>query len=85
MNPQFNLDAKDTAPAEECVAVTPHDSTNFPLGACRGLYVGTLGNVALVTDNGSVVVFVGVSGILPVRCTRVNATNTTATNIVALY
>ena len=67
-------------------AVTPHDSTGFT-EAARGLYVGGAGNVVAVDRNGNAVTFVAVpaGAILPVVCIRVNATNTTATNIVALY
>jgi hypothetical protein len=75
-----------SVPAEDASAVTPSDSTNLT-NAARALYVGTAGNIALVTVGGNVITFVNVQSgtILPVRTTRVNATNTTATNIVALY
>lgn len=75
-----------TVPAEDASAVTPSDSTNLT-SAARALYIGTAGNVTLVTIGGSVITFSNVQSgsILPVRTTRVNATNTTATNIVALY
>lgn len=76
-----------TSPAENAVAVTPHDSTDFTY-ACRALYIGGAGNVSLETVGGqSAVVFVGLPAgtILPVRATRVNSTSTTATSIVALY
>lgn len=73
-------------PAEDASAVTPSDSTNLTTAA-RALYVGTAGNIVLVTVGGNVITFANVQSgtILPVRTTRVNATNTTATNIVALY
>ena len=74
------------APAGVAVAVTPHDSTNFTNGECRALYIGGDGNLVAIV-NGSAVTFTGASAgtILPIRCTRVNSTNTTATGIVALY
>ncbi len=73
-----------TAPAEKYVAVTPSDSTVY---ACRALYIGTTGNVALRQESGATAVtFVGVPvGILPVGAYNVMSTNTTASNIVALY
>lgn len=73
-------------PAEDAAAVTPSDSTSLP-DIARSLYVGTAGNVALLTVGQNVVTFSNVQSgsILPVRVIRVNATNTTATNIVALY
>ena len=66
-------------------AITAHDSTNF--GApCRGIYVGTGGNVAVVGLDAVAVTFTNVpsGAILPVQAIRVNSTNTTASNMVAL-
>ena len=73
-------------PAEDAGAVTPSDSTNLT-SIARSLYVGTAGNVTLLTVGQNVVTFSNVQAgsILPVRVIRVNATSTTATNIVALY
>ena len=67
-------------------AVTPHDSTNLG-DLTRSIYVGGAGNVVAVMDNGNAVTFYNVpaGSILPIRVQRINATNTTATNIVALY
>jgi len=83
---QVMLDEKDTSPAVGAAAVTPADSdlTVFP---CRGIYVGGAGNVAIVTPQGDTVTFVAVpaGSILPVRAKQIRSTNTTATNIVALY
>lgn len=56
--------------------------------ACRGLYVGTTGDVAVVMSvGGAPVTFIGVQGgtVLPIRVRRVNTSGTTATNIIALY
>ena len=73
-------------PAEDAGAVTPSDVTNLTRTA-RALYVGGAGNVVVVTPSATVVTFTNVQAgsILPVRIRRVNSTNTTATNIVALY
>lgn len=72
-------------PAGHAEAVTPHDSTNFAR-EMEGLYVGGAGDVVVVLPSGTAILFVGVpaGAILPVRCKRVNNTNTTATSIVAL-
>ncbi len=72
-------------PAVSYFAVTPDDDTDFANNA-RGLYIGGAGNVVAVTLNGDAVTFsaVPVGTILPIFCKRVNATSTTATNIVAL-
>jgi hypothetical protein len=76
-------------PAISAYAVTPSDSVSFTQGACAALYVGVTGDVTAVvgSESGqSAVLFKAVPvGILPVSCTRVNNTGTTATNIVALY
>ena len=67
--------------------VTPNDSTDLALGTCRALYIGTGGDVSIVDLGGETVVFVGAlaGSVLPIQTARVNATGTTATNIVALY
>ncbi len=67
-------------------AVTPNDGTDLPMGQCLSLYIGGAGNVALDTPTASNVVFVGlaVGTVLNVAATRVRATGTTATNLVAL-
>lgn len=81
----LNLEAKNTAPAEDAFTVTPSDTANFTSGPARALYIGVSGDVTLITTGGNAVLFKAVPvGILPVRCTRVNATGTAATNIVAL-
>lgn len=66
-------------------AVVKSDSENFTQAA-RALYVGTGGDVVLVTKGGSTLTFknVGNGQVLDVRATRVNATGTTAADIVAL-
>jgi hypothetical protein len=80
------ITADATAPAHGAQAVTPSDSTVLP--GTRALYVGGAGNVAVVmSGNGATITFTGVTAgfILPVQVTKVMATNTTATNIVALW
>lgn len=72
-------------PSYEYEAVTTSDTVNLTKVA-RGFYIGVSGNVVLVLENGATVTFKAVPvGILPVRAKRVNATSTTATDIVALY
>ena len=77
----------DFSPARGAVAVTPSDTVNFAGGACRGLYIGTAGNVVVVDTAGNVVTYTSMAaGIVhPIQATRINNTNTTASNIVALY
>jgi hypothetical protein len=68
------------------VAVTPSDVTNIAGGPTFGLYVGGAGNVTAVMLSGEVVLFTAVpaGSLLPIQVTRVNATGTTATAMVAL-
>jgi hypothetical protein len=74
-------------PASNAVAVTTSDTVSFTAGECRALYVGVGGNISVFLRNGTSVTFVGVpvGSVLPVSVLRVNATNTTASSIVALY
>ena len=72
-------------PAENAIAVTPSDSVDLTGAPCRALYIGTGGNLSVIIG-GATVTFSNVAGgILPIRASRVRATGTTATNIVALY
>lgn len=74
------------APASRLFAITPSNSTDFTTDT-RAIYVGTAGNIAIVTAAGDVVTLSNVPAgtILPIRATRVNSTNTTASNLVGMY
>lgn len=74
-----------TGPAENAVAVTPHD-TNDLVNATRGIYVGVTGDIVVnMLGTGAQVTFKAVPvGVLPIRVTRIYLTNTTATNLLAL-
>lgn len=65
----------------DAAAVTPSDTTE--LHGC-GFYVGVGGNVAVVTEAGTSVTFVGVpnGGSVVLGITKIKATGTTATDIV---
>lgn len=67
------------------VAVTKSDSTI--LETTRGLWIGGTGDVAVIfADGGAAVTLKAVPvGVLSVQVTKVMSTNTTATDIVALY
>lgn len=77
--------ADATAPAYKLTAVTPSDTTVLP--TTRGLYVGTAGNISVVTNEGSTVTITGALGgvIYPFQVTKVRSTSTTASNILACY
>lgn len=73
-------------PVRSWKAVTPSDTVNLPAG-CVGLYIGGAGNIAAVGIDDVVATFtaIPVGGFLPIGPKRINATNTTATLILALY
>jgi len=65
--------------------VTPSDTVDLAAPA-RGLWVGGAGAVSVqMYGDGATMIFSGIPAgtLLPVQVTRVNATGTTATNIVA--
>jgi hypothetical protein len=75
-----------TGPYTNAVAVTPSDSADLTT-VTRALYVGAAGDVTLVDQASNTTLFKAVptGTVLPVRATRVKATGTTATQIVALW
>ena len=75
-----------TFPAEKAVAVTPHATNTF--AACRGVFVGTAGDlvVRFAGDTANVTLKNVVAGVThPWSITRVLASGTTATDIVVVY
>lgn len=71
------------------VAITKSDTTvydNSNMGPLSGLYIGGAGDVAVTTANGEVTTFsaVPVGTVLPITCSKVMSTNTTATLILGL-
>jgi hypothetical protein len=75
------------SPADSAASVTPNNSTDLGTHS-RGLYIGGAGNVKVdMAGDGTAVVFTGLlAGVVyPIRASRVYATDTTATNIVALW
>lgn len=81
------LSADATVSAHRASAITPDDVTELA-GPTRGVYVGGAGDLTVdMADGGPAVTFVGVlaGSLLPIQVTKVYATGTTATNMVALY
>ena len=74
------------SPANHAADVTPSDSAELAYVSKR-LWVGGAGNVTIVTAGGETVEYASVPAgtYLNVRARQVNATGTTATNIVAEY
>jgi hypothetical protein len=65
-------------------AVTTSDTAD---NSCMAIYVGGAGNVTVITEGGDTVTFTAppVGSIIPVRCTIIKATGTTATLLVRLW
>lgn len=69
----------------DAVAITTSDTVNLAR-VTDGIWVGGAGIVVAVFPGGKTVNFTCVAGqLLPIRVTRVNATTTSATLLVALY
>lgn len=68
------------------LAVVPDDATTLP-GEVRQLYIGTAGDLAVLTAYGESAVYKGLgAGIfVSIRAQRVLATGTTAADIVAVW
>lgn len=77
------MPASMSDPSDYPFAVTPSNSANTER-AFRSLRIGTAGDVAVVRKDGTAVTFKSVAAgeTLPVEGIRVNATNTTASDIV---
>jgi hypothetical protein len=78
--------------AHDAAAVTPNDSVDISGTENRGvcIYIGSVAggaDVKVTMESGSIVTFKGLTAgsFLPILVTRVWATDTTATEILALY
>jgi hypothetical protein len=72
-------------PAHHAAAVTPSDTTDLSM-ASTALFVGGSGNLRVTMLGGEILTFSNVPiGWHSIRVTRVWATNTTATNIIAVW
>ncbi len=74
------------APDDSFRAVTPSDTVNIANGPARSLYIGTGGTVIAINARGQAITFSNVpdGAVLPILTTRVKATGTTASGIIAL-
>lgn len=77
---------QQSVPATDGEAVTPSDTVDLA-HVSRALWVGGAGNLQVIMQNGTTLVFSGVAAgtLLPLRVSRVKAASTTATLIVAIY
>ena len=73
-------------PAGYGVAITASDTDDLP-HLTRAIYVGGAGNMVVVWEDGTTTTFTGVTAgsVYPVRARRVNSTDTTASELVALW
>ncbi len=76
-----------TSPARNGFSISPNDSVDLSV-TCRALFVGVAGDISVILANdSSSVVFKNIPAgtVLPISAKRVEATLTTATNILGLY
>lgn len=71
-------------PIESATEVTPNDSTDLGV-VSRAIYVGAAGNLRVTMLDQSVVTFAAGEGWHPIRVSRIWATGTTASSIVACH
>jgi hypothetical protein len=78
--------AAKTDPAIGAFAITPHN-TNPLTKPTRCVFVGGAGNLKVTMMDGSEVTFTGIlaGSFVPIQCRIVQATGTTATNLVGMY
>ena len=69
---------------QDAVAITPSDSTNITARP-DAIYVGVSGDISCVMKSGTVVFKNVPVGIFPISPSRINSTNTTATDMFAMY
>ena len=81
-------DPSPASPARQAEALTPHDTADLTMVA-KALYVGVAGHVRVVpvaSPGGVAVTFANHPvGYLPIQCSRVLQTGTTAQSLVALF
>lgn len=73
--------------AHDAKLVTPSDTVDLPGGVCQALYVGTAGNLSVITASGTTVLITGATAgsVIPLQVSRVKSTSTTASTILAFY
>ena len=73
------------SPFNQWQAITTSDTVDLPF-ITQAVWVGGAGNVVAVMQSGVTGTFTGVTAgaVLPIAARRINASSTTATNLVAL-
>jgi len=78
-------DPRASDPAHNAAVVTPSDNKDLT-AASTAIFIGGAGNLRVTMLGGAILTFTGLPvGWHPIRVTRVWGTNTTATNIVAVW
>ncbi len=70
-----------TAPPSNALSVTPSDTADLPF-VSRAVYVGTPGDLRVLTQGGQDITYKGLSGTKILRIERIFATGTTAADII---
>lgn len=76
-----------TSPARNSFSVIPDDASDL-VTTCRALFIGGAGNISVIlADDSSSLVFKNIPAgtVMPIAVKRVEATLTTATDILGLY
>ncbi len=78
-------DVADSMKAKDAIVITPSDSTTIE--PTSGIYIGISGDIAVTMKNGNDAIFKSLAAgvIHPLCVTKVKATGTTASNILAVY
>lgn len=81
-----NAPLSPDSPAYDAEAANVASVDYVPAVTIRGIFVGTGGNVAVLTAGGNTTTFSNVLGgtILPICCTKILHSGTTASNLVAM-
>lgn len=84
-NDKFVSVSSLTGPGDDAFSISTSDTVDLP-NITRAIYVGSGGDINLITKGGTTLVFTAVptGAILPVRVSRVKATSTTASGLVGL-
>lgn len=78
---------KAITPSDTVLLTYPNDQGDEITKKCKGIYVGGAGNLAIKNSAGNAITYIGVlAGVTyPFSTNQVMATNTTATNMVAIF
>ncbi|PLW77086.1 spike base protein, RCAP_Rcc01079 family [Cohaesibacter celericrescens] len=72
------------SPAYNGASLTPNDASDLT-HVTRAVWVGTGGHLDVVLASGETVAFKNASGWMPLRVKRLNATGTTASDVVGVW